>query len=37
MVTERINNIINNQLDAVNSTYPELLEDLAKEGLIREE
>ena len=37
LVETRLNKIANNQMDAINSTYPELLDDLVKEGLLREE
>jgi len=37
LVKKRLEKIKNNQMDAINSTYPELLDDLVKEGFLTEE
>ena len=37
LVKTRLEKIANNQMDAINSTYPELLDDLVKEGFLTEE
>ena len=36
LVQTKIQNLIDNQLDSISRTYPELLKDLEKDGLIRE-